>query len=252
MSVLRRLFSAESLTQPGAAVCLDPSESHHGARVLRLNAGDPIAVFDASGRQFRATVDRIEHKRIFVLLGEPMEAAPETPKPILLYLAAAKGPAFEAVLQRAVELGVAEIVPFIAHRSVPRGDRAAALEHKVARWRHILLSATKQCGRAHLTAIAPPRPFAQAVEQLGAETQGFCCVSDPSARRLSDALRSLDPEATRSLAVMIGPEGGLAPDEIAKACDTGWNRVSLGPRILRVETAATSSLTLLAAALGEM
>jgi 16S rRNA (uracil1498-N3)-methyltransferase len=252
MSTLRRLFSIEPLTETGAVIRLDPGESHHGRHVLRFGAGDRVVVFDGAGRQFAATVERFENKRLVVALAEPVRAAPEAPVPIALYLSLVKGETFDNVLQRAVELGAAKIVPFIAARSVPTVGRGAALERKIKRWQQILLSAAKQCGRACLTAITPPVPFADAVRQADERAVRFCCVPDPAAPEMSKMLIVLKPSLAQSLALMIGPEGGLTPDEIAAARQSDWHLVSLGPRTLRVETAATAALTLILAALEEM
>jgi len=252
MPTARRLFSVEPLTKPGAAIRLDLQESHHGSQVLRLRRGDPLVVFDAAGCQYAATLERFERKHMIVVLGEPVRAAPETARPIALYLALTKAAAFENVLQRAVELGVSLIVPFAAERSVPIVANGKAGEGKIERWRQILLSATKQCGRARLTTILSPCSFAQAVAHPGDTALRFCCAPNADAPDMSEMLRALDPMSTPSLAVMIGPEGGLTNDETATARHSGWHLVSLGPRTLRVETAATAALTLLLGSLGEM
>lgn len=252
MPVLRRLFSVEPLTESGAVVRLDPRESHHARHVLRLKAGAQVAVFDGAGRQFAATVERFERRRLAVVLGNPLPGQPETAIPLILYLALAKGAVFDSVLQHAVELGVVEIVPFGAERSVPIIGERVPLKRKMERWQQILLAATKQCGRVRLTSIAPPCPFESALRRPDARAIRLCCAFDPTAPRLSEMLRGTKLSAAQSLAVMIGPEGGLTNDEITLARRNDWRPVSLGPRTLRVETAATAALTLLLAALGEM
>jgi len=231
---------------------LDPRESHHGRNVLRLGQGDSVAVFDCDGHQFLATVQRFENKQTVVRLVEPLPAAPETPVSISLYLAMAKASALDAVLPRAVELGVAEIVPFTSDRSVARIEKGAAAKRKSERWETILLSATKQCGRVRLTSIRPPCSFAAAVGQADPAAARICCVPEPTAPRLSDLLHSINFSTHGSVAIMIGPEGGLSPDEIALARDAEWHLVSLGPRILRVETAAAAALALVLGALREI
>lgn len=252
MASLRRLFSAEPLTEKGSVVRLDERESHHGRYVLRLKEGAEIVVFDAQGRQYKASVCRVEKGRLAVTLGDPVAAAPETPLPVVLYLALAKGPAFESVLQRAVELGVAEIVPFVSERCVVKLSDRATTDRKLDRWRQILLSATKQCGRARLTGICAPKSFRDAIRAAKSATAGFCCVPDAAVPRLSAALYSADLSSAERLAVMIGPEGGLSPIEVEQAHLNGWRLAWLGPRTLRVETAATTALSLLLARLGEL
>jgi 16S rRNA (uracil1498-N3)-methyltransferase len=252
MSTLRRLFSVQSLGSPGSLVWLDARESHHGHDVLRLRPGDGVVVFDERGRQFEATVRERDKKRLVVVLGEPLPGAPEVPVSIALYLALAKAAAFDEVLQHSVELGVAEIVPFQAERSVPAIGSGRTLDRKMDRWRQIMLSATKQCGRVKLTTLAAPLSFDEAVGRPDAETLRLCCAATRGAPNVSDALRSLDLAPGRSVAVMIGPEGGLTDGEIERVRECGWQLASLGPRTLRVETAAAAALTLVLAAASDI
>jgi len=252
MATVRRLFSIEPLTGTGAVVRLDPRESHHGCDVLRLRKGDRVIVFDGAGRQFAASVEGLDKKRLVVTLAEPVPPAPETRIPVALYLALVKGDAFESALQHAVELGVAEIVPFVAERSVAMVGRGAALERKIERWRQVLLAATKQCGRARLTTVVAPLSFETAVRRSTADAICLCCAADPQLPRISEALRVLGLSSVPAVAVLIGPEGGLADGEIAAARRNGWHLVSLGPRILRVETASTAALALVVAQLDQM
>ena len=249
---LRRLFSIEPLPHSGASIRLDARESHHGRNVLRLRVGDSVAVFDSAGSQFAATIARLDGNQLVLTLGDPVPPVPEMPIPLALHLALAKGVTFENVLQDAVELGVSDIMPFVADRSVPAIGSAKEVERKLERWQQILLGATKQCGRAKLTTISPPCSFESALAHPAPHAIRICCALDTSASRLSEALRSLNLRLVSSVALMIGPEGGLSPNEIASARDKKWHLISLGPRTLRVETAATAALTLIAAAIGEM
>lgn len=252
MSTIRRLFSTEALSGSGALVRLDSDESHHGWNVLRLREGDRVHVFDGTGAQYAATVRGFEKKRLIVVLEDPAPAAPEPPVSLSLSLALTKAEAFDNVLQRAVELGASEVVPFIAERSVPNLGRDEAFKKKIARWRQILLGATKQCGRARLTAITPPLSFEDALCHPGASALRLCCSPDPSVPRMSEVLRSFGRKFPSHMAVMLGPEGGLSPEEVALARDRGWRLVSLGSRILRVQTAATAALALVLGELGEL
>jgi len=252
MATLMRLFSTQPLQGRGTLVRLDPAESHHGWDVLRLRRGDVVAVFDAEGRQFEATVEAYEDKRLALVLGRPLAAAPETSRPVSLYLALVKSSAFENSLQRAVELGVAEIVPFVAERTPSSVGRISHPEKKIARWRSIVLSATKQCGRARLAAVSRILTFEEAAAG-GDGALRLCCVPASGARRLSETLAAEDfrsPE--KAVALMVGPEGGLTPREVEIARSRGWLPVSLGERILRVETAVAAALAVVLTGLGEI
>lgn len=242
MSTVRRLFFEGQLTKPGDRIRLNELESHHGRDVLRLRPGGQVLVFDDSGNQFEATVDSADSRELVVVLGNPAPPAPESAIPLALYVALAKGAAFESVIQRAIELGVTEIQPFTSERSVVRIKDGTSVERKITRWRQIVLGATKQCGRARIADIAAPIPFPKAVRQKPERCAGFCCAATPGAPKLSAAIESIARAAAESVSVMIGPEGGLSPEEIALAEQAGWQIVSLGSRTLRVETAASAAL----------
>jgi 16S rRNA (uracil1498-N3)-methyltransferase len=252
MSHLRRLFSSEPLSAPGATVELDARESHHGWNVLRFREGESVVVFDGQGRQFAATVEGLVRKRLRIVLGEPVPAAPEAAVAVALYVGLSKGPAFESVLQHAVELGATEVVPVIAERSVAVDRREGASGGKMERWRQIVLSAAKQCGRARLANVSPPVRFDAAIRRPAETAARFCLTASAMAPRLSEVLRSADLPSAGSVALLVGPEGGFTEAETAAALAAGWRPAALGSRTLRVETAALAALALTMAALGDL
>jgi 16S rRNA (uracil1498-N3)-methyltransferase len=249
MARLRRLFSSEPLTA-GRIVRLDARETHHARNVLRLGENDSLVIFDGRGNQFQGRIVSYERHAAVVVPETPVPAAPETPLPIVLPAALAKGAAFETVLQHAAELGVWRVVPYFCERSVVRLDKAAR-NRKRERWREIVLDATKQCGRARIMGVEEACSFDESVRSIEPSFVRLCCAGRPEASTLSATLAEVDRNAVEGVALMVGPEGGLTGGEIDDARARGWQMVSLGPRTLRVETAALASLAIVLSWMGE-
>lgn len=203
-------------------------EARHLARVRRLGAGAVVEVFDGRGPTARraevrvVATDRVELE----ILGEPV-AGREPPFPLVLYAAVPKGERFDWLVEKAVEVGVARLVPLVAARSVvePRPS-------KLERQRRTVVEASKQCGRNRLMEVVEPWPMARLLRE------------ERSAVRLLARPGGLVPsewppvEPGEGAALAIGPEGGFTDEEADAARDAGWVAASLGPTILRVETAA--------------
>lgn len=214
---------------------------HYLAEVLRLGAGDELEVFDGRGGRYRG---RLEAGLRTVRLG-PREQAPAGGAEIALLFALSKGEKTELVVQKATELGAARVVPFAAERSVLRLDPAKG-EERARRWRRIAEEAARQCGRADVPEVPAPLPLAAALASLapGTETVVFHPGGAP--------LASLGLGGGGPLAAVVGPEGGLVDEEVSACERAGARRASLGPRILRAETAAIVAVALLQARFGDL
>lgn len=220
-------------------------EAHHAARVLRLEPGREVRVFQGEGQEWRARVRSVDEGRIELDGLEPI-AEPVLPARLILLQALPKGAKMELIVQKAVELGVAEIRPIAAARSVMRLDDAQAAK-KTAKWQRIALEAAKQCGHPLAPAVQPPGALTQSLDALaleGVELLLLTSLQDdtvPLLRALerSRAGRRRPPAC---IAVLIGPEGDFTQDEIATARAAGAVPVSLGPLVLRTETAALAAL----------
>lgn len=214
---------------------------HYLAEVLRLAPGDEVEVFDGRGGRYPG---RLEAGLRSVRLGPREEAAARGAELSLLF-ALSKGEKTELVVQKATELGAVRVVPFAAERSVLRLDRAKG-EERARRWRKIAEEAARQCGRADVPEVPAPLPLAEALASLapGTETVVFHLGGAPlSALRLA---------AGAPIAAVVGPEGGLVEEEVSACERAGARRASLGPRILRAETAAIVAVTLLQARFGDL
>lgn len=212
-------------------------EAHHAAKVLRLKKGDACVVFDGLGRAARAVV--AEAPRSSGVLLEPGEECP--PAPALSHLtlcqAVPKGANMDLIIQKAVELGVSAIVPLMTDRTIVRLNAREA-EAKRQKWQRIALEACKQCGQNTLPAVETPVPFAEWLR--GAETDGLNVIASlvPGVRPVRDVLEEARCRAVKKGSLLVGPEGDFTEQETAAALEAGFVPVTLGPIVLRVETAA--------------
>jgi 16S rRNA (uracil1498-N3)-methyltransferase len=227
-------FFVERLPAPGQRLRLAAAESAH-ARVRRLSRGDPVALFDGTGREMLARVRGRARSGVEVLTEEPLERA--VPGPALaLYVAGVRAERLSWIAEKATELGASRIVLVRAERT--QSFRAAeALRDRMTR---VARAAAKQCGAAAWPAISGPLPT---VEALGAESATHRFLLDPEGRSFPRVL------STGELALAVGPEGGWTPGERAAARDLGWIGVRLPTGRLRAETAAVAGLVLAKAAL---
>ena len=241
-------FYVETLLAVGATVAVD-GLAQQLAGVLRLAPGAEIVLFDGGGAEFLGELLRLTLRQASVLIVATRPCPAEPTFSLTLFQCSLKQDKFEWVLQKGTELGVACFVPVISNRSVVRP--ADALRSKYPRWRAILREATEQCGRARIPELAEPLTWDAAM----ARGDGLRLVAWEAAqdsRPLATAVAALVASAQAvgvpaRLSIAIGPEGGLAAEEIATAQVHGWEIVGLGPRILRAETAAISAAAVVAA-----
>lgn len=235
-------FFAPGLDEGATAVTLDPDETHHLAHVLRLRPGDAARVFDGHGREWQGAVGSID-KRAAVVDGlRRVDALPEARVGITLVAGLLKGPAMDTLVRDAVVLGVDSIVPVHTEfSSVSR--KADALGALHARWRRIVVGACKQCGRAVVPVVEPPRPLDAAL----AQARGVALILvEPTAN--PDAVRRLDSFTSRAVeqgaTIAVGPEGGWSPAELALASRAGFHAWSLGTQVLRAENIPVAAISI--------
>lgn len=228
---------------PGALVALPANVAHH-LHVVRLQAGAALTLFDGRGGQYAATLVEVDKKRATAQVSafEAVEAEP--PYALTLAQALPEGAKMDWIVEKAVELGASAIQPLAAARSVVRlsGERAdKRLEH----WRGVVVAASEQCGRNRLAEV---RPLATLAEWLAQPSGGPVILLSPRATEsLAGWARATAPQAAT---LLIGPEGGLSPQEEAAAVAAGALSLSMGPRVLRTETAGLAALAILAGAWG--
>jgi len=228
---------------PDGDLVLSGDEARHCARVLRRQVGDAIEIFDGAGRVVRARLTTVARETVTAAVVEELPT-PARPPAVHLLPALIKTEPFEWLLEKAVELGAASVRPVLTARTVVQPD-GEKLDKKMARWRRHMLEAAKQCHTPFLPDLATPKPFAEA---LAAAPAGALKIL-PSLAEASRTLHGLGAGASEAW-VAIGPEGDFTPAEEELARGRGFLPVTLGPFILRAETASLTALTLLVHEMG--
>jgi len=252
----RRRFYAPPDNIDGSAITLSPHETHHLIQVLRLTPGDEVFVFDGCGAEYRCSFRRVENDRAHLEIAEPLSDLVDSPLDLSLAQALAKGDKFDFIVQKATELGVSRIVPLVTRYADVRLDEQQKPK-RVERWRRISLEAMKQCGRRRLVEIAEPLTIRQLIstqENAGVSGSGIrramLVFSERGGLSVHDALAGVKMPC--AVFALIGPEGGWSDDELEALNDHGCKAVTLGPRVLRTETAALVGLTLIQHELGDL
>jgi 16S rRNA (uracil1498-N3)-methyltransferase len=228
-----------------ALVDLPEAAAHHALRVLRLGMGDAVTLFNGEGGEYPGKVVEVG-RAVRVQLGAWRDIERESPLHLTLAQVLPAGDKMDFVVQKAVELGVARLQPLAAVRSVVRlsGERA---ERRVAHWRQVAVSACEQCGRNRVPEIAPILDLLHWLGQLARDNESVRLLLEPAAaRRLGEGA------GAGGFVLLIGPEGGLTDEETAAARAAGFAGVSLGPRVLRTETAGPAALAALGALCGDL
>ena len=216
---------------------LPADEAHHCRHVLRLNAGDTVNIFDGCGHEAQCAIAEITNQAVRL----NMLAQTSTPAlrcRITLAQAVPKK-SMDLIVQKATELGVATIVPLLSERTIVRLDEDAP---KLDRWREIALESCKQCGNNWLPAIESPRKAMEFFANPGKCDLKLIASLQPGAQPLKQLLPAQMPA---SVLILIGPEGDFTPAEISTARNAGCLPLSLGPLVLRAETAAIYTLSIL-------
>jgi len=236
-----RIYHPDPLTV-GQEVALTADAANHLGRVLRLNPGHPVQLFNGDNQLYTAELAQVSRKSVTALIKSASEDNRESTLSIHLAQAVSKGDRMDFVLQKATELGVTSFTPLFTEHSVVKLN-AERLAKKQEQWQKIVISACEQCGR---NTVPEVRPAMQLSEWL-ADERPFTLTLDPVA---SDSLASIEP--VQEVALLIGPEGGLSDTEIQQASDAGCHSVRIGPRVLRTETAALASVTALQLRFGDL
>lgn len=222
----QRFFSETRIS--GTQARLEGDEARHLTGVMRAKAGEELTLFDGSGAEFLARITKLGKHAVELEVVERCEVNREADCRVTLAVALPKGERQRWLVEKAVEIGVARLLPLNTQRGVAEAN-ASALE-RMRRW---VIEASKQCGRNQLMEIASPID----VENLAADpSNSLCLVADPGGVAIGEFTG-----AAANVLVAIGPEGGFSPDELQTMQDRGFRPLRLGPRILRIETAAIAS-----------
>jgi 16S rRNA (uracil1498-N3)-methyltransferase len=228
----------------GSEYRLPDAVAHHALRVLRLSVGDRLTLFTGAGGEFAATLTRADKRDAVVRIDAFDSIARECPLAVTLVQGIAANDAMDHAIRRSVELGVAVVQPVLTARSarLPAGERGTK---RLAHWRQIVVAACEQCGRNRIPDVKEVVALDRWLVARGS-TDGGLVLSPTATASLADLRQPRDV-----LDLLVGPEGGLAPDEIAGAERAGMTAVRLGPRVLRTETAALAALAAINARWGD-
>lgn len=233
MRIPRIYHNAELV--PGHDYELEQQSAHHLTRVLRLKQDDPLILFNGEGGEYHAQLI-IVGKKAYAIIQKHQPADRESNLNITLLQGISKGERMDLVIQKSVELGVNRIIPVICQRTVVnlKADRQ---KKKHNHWQGILINACEQSGRTAIPQLSPTILFQDLQQQ---ELSGLKLTLDPHSNQ---SLHKLQPP-NNQLCILIGPEGGLTDEEIQLSKTLGFEGIRLGPRVLRTETAALTTLAL--------
>lgn len=223
--------------QAGQIVTLDDSAAHHVGKVLRMQSGNPLVLFNGDGANYPAELQEVGKKQVSARVLAREQSRCEPSLKLLLGQVISKGDRMDYAVQKSTELGVDTIVPLTSERCDVRlkGDRE---DKRIRHWQQVAISAAEQCGRASVPTITP---LSSLVDWF-ALSQG-CDLRLVLHHRSEHPLQDLTAPAL-GVALLVGPEGGLSDPEIAAAREQGFYPAALGPRVLRTETAPVAALTL--------
>ena len=244
---MHRFYVSPQDWNPGA-LGLAGGEAHHARDVLRMRVGEKLVIFNGRGREITAEIVELGNNEIELKKLHEAETPP-LPCRIVLGQAIPKGKNMDLIVQKAVEIGATEIAPIISDRTIVQvGSESAA--QKESKWQQIAVEAAKQCGQNWLPHVHAPRKLSELFSMVAAESFDLQLTGSlqPGARHLKQVLADYANEhqrPPRSVLILVGPEGDFTPAELAFARRHGCQPITLGPIILRVETAAIYCLSVL-------
>ncbi|KOE88844.1 16S rRNA methyltransferase [Vibrio alginolyticus] len=238
-----RIYHPTPISQLGTIALSDDAAGHIG-RVLRMQVGQEVLLFDGSGAEFPATISEVTKKGVLVEVAERVENSCESPLNLHLGQVISRGDKMEFTIQKSVELGVNTITPLISERCGVKLD-AKRFEKKLEQWQKIAISACEQCGRNTVPVI---RPIMQLEAWCAEQSDALKLNLHPRAKYSINTL----PEPVTKVRLLIGPEGGLSAQEIRMTEEYQFEETLLGPRVLRTETAALTAITALQVRFGDL
>lgn len=229
-----RIHTPQPLAE-AAVIHLEPQASQHLARVLRMQPGQAVELFNGQGKAFSAEITEAGKKQVTVTLGKEVTGPSPSPLDSEIAVCVSKGDKMDLIVQKCTELGATSITPVTSQRSDVKLD-AKRWQKKQNHWQQVMISACEQCGRNDLVEIHPVIPLA--------EWLAYCTADSRLIFHPHQATTFSAENCSASTAMCFGPEGGFDDDEIKQALDRGFQTVTLGPRVLRAETAPLAALAI--------
>lgn len=242
---MQRFFLSRSGHIDGDMITITGDDAKHISKSLRMAVSDTVIVCDMQKREYECVIDEFAGQDVILKIVRETQNDTEPPFKAYLYQALPKGDKFDTIVQKAVESGVHEIVPFVSERCIVR----EASKNKLERWRRIAYEAAKQCGRGIIPEVRDPVTYEEAVRECASSGLGFMCYEGDGTLPMFTMLDRAESGGadTQTLRFIIGAEGGFSIAETQKARDAGLMLAGLGKRILRCETASGFVLAALVA-----
>lgn len=238
---ISRFFYEGELNQD-QTVILPVETSHYILNVLRLKVGSELRIFNGQNKEHTAKIIDTQKKAITLLISEDFVVEKESNLKIHLFQALSRNEKMDLVLQKAVELGVFAITPIITRYCNVKVAKERS-DNRLLHWKKVIISACEQSGRTFVPYLHPTQPFTNLLSQQISGLKLFCAPGGHHIEQLT---------SSSQVSLVIGPEGGLSEDEIASLMATNFHSMSLGPRILRTETAALAAIAVLQSQWGDM
>jgi 16S rRNA (uracil1498-N3)-methyltransferase len=241
-----RIYQASTI-QPGQSLQLDADAFGHVVRVLRLDQGDHLTLFNGDGKDYHAILEEVSKKQARISIASCQENNTESPVNIHLGQGISRGDRMDFTLQKSVELGVSEITPLFTERCGVKlhGER---LEKKRLQWQKVVISACEQSGRSRVPKVNPPLQLEHWLNENNSELK---LTLHPKAAHSIMSLPVEEEFQQKNIRLLVGPEGGLSDEEITKTTTADFREVLIGPRILRTETAALAVISALQCRFGD-
>ncbi len=245
-----RRFFIEQTKITSTKIFITGSDAAHIKKVLRMKSGDRIGLFDGRGFEYEARIENLLAESVEVSITKRFLSASESPVQIIVAQALLKDKKMDILARQLTEIGITKLIPFTSIRSVPRPDKKRLSERR-KRWEKIAIEALKQCRRGHVTEIGETITFNDVIK-IDDECDLKIVFWENESKPISDAVQQVHDRHYRKILVVLGPEGGFTEKEIEDARACGFVTASLGPRILRAETAAIAACTILQYLFGDM
>lgn len=244
----RFFVNPDSVDRQSGLITITGEDVKHIGNVLRASPGDALELSDGAGVDYVVVIEHISKDGIAAKIMSEKPNSTEPPVEITLFQGLPKADKMDLIIQKCIELGVNRIVPVVTDRTVVKLDAKDAAA-KTARWRRIALEAAKQCNRGIVPSVEEPVKLDKALKAA----EGFDLKLLPYEQESHGSLRRhLQQYTAKRIAVFIGPEGGFSAEEVEKAVRGGFQSVTLGPRILRTETAGMAVISIIMYEIGDM
>ena len=246
---MRRFFIEKSKIT-STKVFITGSDAAHIKKVLRMKPGDMIELFDGRGFDYGARIENLLARSVEVSIIQRFLSASESPVQIIVAQALLKDKKMDTLARQLTEIGVTGLIPFTSIRSVPRPDKKR-LSVRRKRWERIAIESLKQCKRGHITKIGGTVTFNDVIK-IDDECDLKIVFWENESKSISDAVQNMYDRHYKKILAVLGPEGGFTENEIENAIAGGFVSASLGPRILRAETATITACAILQYLFGDM